>query len=834
MLSEWLTRIAMIGAGAGIAAAPLAAQQPAMPLTGAISGTVIDAESLLPLTGATITLDADNPAAFPGSEGSPFLTTGRATISNPAGAYQFDGLPPGRYRLRISLLGYRANVVGVELRGSADSRLSVGLSVEPVALEPIEVRGLASDSYGRANRLEREMGGARINAARARQREHLPADVRELTHSDVVESVTLGETDLFRAFQRTPSVAARDDYGAQMWVRGAPWDQTRVYFDGVPLFNPVHGFGLLSAVNTDAIGGALLHPGVRPASVGDGAAAVLEVTSRSGRGADGIDGVADLSLASGRLALDGDALGGRGAWMVAGRRSWIDLATSAAARIAGDRELKLPYSFADLTARVDLQVGDESALELSGLMETDRITGTVPDVFHRTRARWGNTAGRVTYAAPAGAYRSRTTLGLSRYEARVRRGDQDPEGEGVFNAPAVPPSDNSLTHVSISGEVVPDRAGGRALPWRVGYGAVYERGDYRGPPGYLHGRYEPVDGDSALEMRSTLAYLTAWGERRWAAGEGITVETGFRLQGGPPVRNGGAIRLMPRLMARYARRGDLSFSAGVGRSFQYTQTLAGTGPLVGDSYAASDIWLVAGEEAPAIRSDVATFGAERWVGGDWLLGANVYARRSTGVALPDPAPGLLIDRPLFVTGRNDAHGLELSARRLAGRWTASAAYALARSEMEASGIRFPASEDRRHALDLTSMLRFGSSLRFGGAFTYASGAPFTRIEGSAGDCTPEGCGYELRAGPTNAQRSPYYASLDLLVDWTTRLRSWELGAYLQLRNALGRENTAAISSTGLTCLRYRAPDFTCIEEGYLDRFQTGLPRLPFIGFRARF
>lgn len=829
-----LIPIIVMAAAAAIAASPLPAQQQEATATGTISGTVVSAETMLPLADATITLEAESLAAFPGTEGSPFVTSGRATISNAAGAYRFERLPPGRYRLRISLLGYRPQVIGVELRGSADSRLSVGLSVEPVVLDPVEVHAVETDSYGREDRLERELGGARIDAARARQREHLPGDVRELTHSDVVESVTLGETDLFRAFQRTPSAAARDDYGAQLWVRGAPWDQTRVYFDGVPLFNPVHGFGLLSAVNTDAIGGALLHPGVRPASLGDGAAAVLDVTSRSGRGADGIDGLADLSLASGRLALNGEAFAGRGAWMLAGRRSWIDLATSAAARVADDPEVKLPYSFADLTARFDLQVGDESALELSGLAETDRITGTVPDVFHRTRARWGNTAGRVTYAAPAGAYRSRTTLGLSRYAARVRLGDPDPEGEGVFSAPAVPPSDNSLTHLSISGEIVPDPAGGRVLPWRAGWGAVYERGDYRGPPGYVYDRYEPVDGDSVLEMRSTLAYLTAWGERRWDAGEGITVETGLRLEGGPSVRNGGAIRLMPRLTARYAPMADLSFSAGVGRSFQYTQTLAGTGPLVGDSYAASDIWLVAGEEAPAIRADIATLGAELWVGGDWLLGGNVYARRSTGVALPDPTPGLLIDRPRFVTGRNHARGLELSARRLAGRWTASAAYSLATSEMEASGIRFPASEDRRHALDLTSMLRLGSWLRFGGAFTYASGAPFTRIEGSVGDCTPEGCDHELRAGPPNAQRSPYYASLDLLVDWTLRLRSWELGAYLQLRNALGRENTATISSSGLTCLRYQPPDFTCAEEGYLDRFQAGLPRLPFIGFRARF
>src|SRR5690606_14373537 len=108
----------------------------------------------------------------------------------------------------------------------------------------------------------------------------------------------------FRALQRTPGVTTRDDFTATLWTRGASWDQTRVYLDGLPLFNPTHAGWLFSAVNPDALGEAVFYPGVRPARYGEGAAAVLDLSARSG-GGPGVRGRGELSLASARLAMDG-------------------------------------------------------------------------------------------------------------------------------------------------------------------------------------------------------------------------------------------------------------------------------------------------------------------------------------------------------------------------------------------------------------------------------------------------------------------------------------------------------------------------------------------------
>jgi hypothetical protein len=656
-----------------------------------------------------------------------------------------------------------------------------------------------------------------------------------MTHADVLEAVTLGETDLFRALQRAPGVAARDDYGADFWVRGGAWDQTRVYFDGLPLFNPVHGFGLLSAVNTDAIGGALLHPGVRSASLGEGAAAVLDVTSRVGGAAGEMRGLADLSLASGRLALDGGAMDGRAAWMIAGRRSWLDLATGVASVMADDPSLALPYSFSDLTARFDLQLGEGRAVETSALYEHDHIDGTLPDILHRTRATWGNGAGRITYVAPLGQLQTRTTLGVSRYGSRVREAEPDPEAEDGMSAAQAGPSDNRLLHLSLGSELSPD-AGARVRPWRLGYGVVREVGGYEGPEGYAYGGYRVLDADSMVERRGAVARAHVWGERRWGDEQGLSVETGLRLEAGDNVENGGVVRASPRLTARFAPSPDVALSAGMGRSYQYSQALAAVEPIVASGHAASHIWLLADEETPAIRADVATLGAEWWVGQAWLLVANGYARRATGLAVPDPTPGPLEERPRFTRATNDATGLELSARRLAGRWTASGSYSLARSTQRAAGLSYPAPEDRRHSFDVTSMLRLGGGLRTGMAFTHASGAPYTRVHAQSSGCSAGSCRAELLLGQPGAHRSGDYSSLDLLLDWTNRFRGWDLGVYLQVRNVLGHRNDVTWTSTYQICSGVRSPETGACEgaTAFQDSFQTGLPRLPLLGFRARF
>jgi hypothetical protein len=227
-----------------------------------------------------------------------------------------------------------------------------------------------------------------------------------------------------------------------------------------------------------------------------------------------------------------------------------------------------------------------------------------------------------------------------------------------------------------------------------------------------------------------MAHAALWGERRWYAGGRLTLETGLRVEAGPAVRNGGAVRVAPRVAAPFEIDARLRVSAGVGRTYQYTQALAVSGIEVADGVSSSSSWLAANDTVPALRADMIQAGFEWWWSDTWLAGVNAYGRRTTGQALLDPAPGPVEPDGRdshFVMGEGWARGVEVSVRRLAGRWTASGAYGYVVSTVEAGGYRFPSPADRRHTVSLSTMVRAGGGIRQGSTHRYASGFPFTRF-----------------------------------------------------------------------------------------------------------
>jgi hypothetical protein len=785
---------------------------------GTLSGSVLDAARATPIAGARVSLLPDGPGVLPDPEDPSFLQGARVTVSGEDGNYRFTGLPPGRYRLHVSRVGYRAGTLGVELRGAADSRVSVSLTVQPITLAPVQARGHTPDPFGRARAGQDEVEEGRLAAERLRREAFVSTDVRALTHADVVEAVTLGESDLFRAVQRLPGVATRDDYTAELWTRGAAWDQTRVYFDGVPLFNPLHGVGAFSGVSPNAVGAAFLHPGVLPTGQGGGAAGVLDLRTRRAAGEGEVNGLVDLSLVSTALALDQRVLDGRGGWMLSGRRTYLDWLTAGVERAFGWNDVRVPYSFSDLAGRADLRMGG-AALEASGLMERDRITDDVPDIIHRTTATWGNTAGRITLAAPFRGWDTRHTVSVSRYSARVTPLPvEEPHGE----SPSERPSRNRVAQLAVEGQA---QRGG----WSGGWLFARQTADYRGPSPIPNPR---PDDRARFASGRALPFAAAWAERRWEPLPDLTVQAGLRLEGGAAVRNGGSLRPAPRLTARWRATEDVTFSAGVGRGWQYSQAVLPAGLSVG-SFQATYLWLLAGDEVPAIRADVATAGVEAWFGDGWIADANLYLRRATGVAVPHPEPGFVSGAPLFAEAENRAYGVETSVRRIVGRWTASAGYTWARSELRAGGYTYPAPEDRTHTLDATTLARVSRNLRVGAAFTAASGASFTRrylgwiVADEHGDFVDN-----YFRGLPGEGRTRAYASLDLLLDWSRAFRGWELGAYLQLRNVLGRDNPARYN-VSIPCEQF-GTSACAPRTGAQDQFQPGLPTLPLIGFRARF
>lgn len=815
---------------------------------GSVSGSVVADASGQPVAGAVVVLESSSDASVvtPSSSGA-FLGRSLIAVTDVDGSYRFSALAPGAYRMVVRHLGFRPAVLEVDVTQPAPFRVSVALTVLPIRLEAMDSRATPTAPYARRVNVADERRFGRLDAEQFRTERFLEGDAAVLTHSDVLEAVTLGETDLFRAVQRLPGVSTRDDFTASLWTRGAPWSETRVYFDGMPLFNPVHAIGVFAGVNPDAVGTASFHPGVRSSSIGEGAAGVLNVTSRR-PGDAGFGGLGEVSFISARGAAEWASPGGRTSAMVAARRSYVDFVTRLAESLGADSGTYIPYAFFDLTGRFDADLGRGHAIEASGLLEQDNVSDAVPGLLRPTNGRWGNRVGRVSLQSPLAGWRMKTTLGVSEFSGRM-----DPLN--TTSAGALPmhrPMRNSVRAIIAAAEVSP---AGRttAQTWSAGIQLSAQRQRFDGPPPRP---YPVVVLPDTLRLREEVAVVSLWGERRLALGRHAALELGLRADAHRSLRNASGLGLAPKLALRATPPGTrVTFTAAAGRSFQYTQALAPAGPSIGPDLYVTDVWLLANDTIPVLRSDIATVGAEAYIGAGWTASANLYARHSTGVAVPEPAPGALEpppnspngSRPIFVSGQNFASGLELSVRRLVGAWTMSASYSVGRSMMKspsgyptiAGFYRYPALSSRRGVLDLTAMMRAGPSWRVGAAFTAASGSPFSRFVIDAA-CDQQGfCSGDSAATVIempNAERAPGYASLDLLADWSRTLRSGvQIGAFLQVRNVLNSANAVTYTGTLRQCTP-GARDQTPVagNTASCDRFDRGLPILPLAGIRIAF
>ena len=473
---------AAVATAAVVTAARARAQHPAPSgaAGGTVSGSVIDATTAAPLARATVTLTtADGFALLVDPRTQSPSALARTVTTSANGTYRFSDLPIGAYRLRVQRVGYEPATIEVRLGDSGTSPVSVGLVVLPVRLRPVEIRahdpGLANDGTRGAS-----AGDGRIAAALARQEAFLSTDVRELTSADVAESATLGGSDVLRSLQRLPGVTQLDDWSAKLWVRGNRWDHDRVYYDGLPLFDPLGVLGRTSGVSADAIGGAFLHPGVRSVLVGGEGATRIDLRSRPSLGTGGDwRGSTELSQFGVSGAVERSTVDSSAGFALTAQHSlgrWLR-------GLSSDALSGRAYSDAQATFRGDADLGNGKRFETSGLVTSDaRTYGT--DLGGASSQTWSNAAGRITFFTPLGTLGMSQSVGISRFASSSARTLEVSAGSLVSS-----PVRSSVDYATLSGRIE-TRASARDVT-TVGYDVTVDGSSIDGTQQELIGRIRP-------------------------------------------------------------------------------------------------------------------------------------------------------------------------------------------------------------------------------------------------------------------------------------------------------------------------------------------------------
>ncbi|WP_176521696.1 TonB-dependent receptor [Longimonas halophila] len=185
---------------------------------GRLTGTVVDAETGMPLPDANVLL-AD-------------ASAGRAT--NEAGRFHFSPILAGEHQVVVTYVGYESEVKRVWVPQDGQERVRIALNPAPLTAPPLVINGL-----------ERRLPSFRLGT--------------NTTDREALERVEgPGTPDVAHAVRRQPGVALGHPR-ADLHVQGGDIGEHATLLDGVPIREPVTLGGLVSAFSPDALRRVQVH-----------------------------------------------------------------------------------------------------------------------------------------------------------------------------------------------------------------------------------------------------------------------------------------------------------------------------------------------------------------------------------------------------------------------------------------------------------------------------------------------------------------------------------------------------------------------------------------------
>lgn len=226
------------------------------------------------------------------------LKTG--SVTNVYGFYSLS-LPPGKYNINYSYIGYQSELKAVEL--NKNQTINIDLESTLSELNEVVISGTRTDENVRAP----EMSLVKMDIKTIRK---VPA--------------LLGEIDVIKVLQLLPGVQSTSEGSTGFSVRGGSADQNLIILDEATIHNASHLMGFFSVFNNDAVKDVTLYKGDIPAAYGGRLSSLLDVRMRDGNAKKfGITG--SIGTVSSKLTLEGPILKDKTTYLVSGRRTYADL-----------------------------------------------------------------------------------------------------------------------------------------------------------------------------------------------------------------------------------------------------------------------------------------------------------------------------------------------------------------------------------------------------------------------------------------------------------------------------------------------------------------------------
>lgn len=537
-----------------------------------------------------------------------------------------------------------------------------------------------------------------------------------VTRDAILARPALAE-DLFRMLSRLPGLSG-SDFTAKIRIRNGGVDEQLHLLDGMELIEPFHlkDFdGALTILDGESIGQVTITTGGFTSRYGNRQAGLIEMLSDEPQ-AGAVHGSVGLSITNLRGRAEGTFADDRGAWLVAGRRGYLNLAL----QLARTQDPPDPR-YSDLFAKVRYRLTSAHTLTLHGLVAGDKVLVNETDGSFLT-SRYGNGYLWATLESQLGARVTVRTLVSGTHLSWDREVVDIQTLRNVPYTRARIDDVRGLNGWSVKQDWTADLT--PALAVLAGAELRSEGADFtyfrKSVARALNGT-TPVVVDStsfaaALDRsgRRTSAYLSV----RARPQRSLTMEVGVRAD-----RFGWTDQATvgPRVNAAWSVRTGTTVRAAWGHFFQ--------------GQALQDLSVVDGDTLfqRAERAEQRVVGVEQVVRRGWTARVEAYQRLMTtpraryinvdGLT-ETPLPEGKMDRVRFAPSSARVQGVELVTQYdRGGRWSGGAALALSSARAVIGGVSTPRPFDEPVSGTLDFSWRGSTGWTIAAAFTARSGWP---------------------------------------------------------------------------------------------------------------
>lgn len=704
--------------------------------TAVLSGRVTDGKTGEPVIGAIIQLN----------------NLHQGVVSNVDGQFKLT-IAPGMYTLVVSSVGYEKNLYNVKIVGNGT--LDMELFDKSIALEDIIIYG---------ERLDKNVSGQQMSL--------VELDIKSIKQLPSVA----GDKDILKGLTTMPGIKSIGEFSSGINVRGGGEDQNLYLFNGAPLYNTSHVFGLFSVINPDAVDRLTLYKGHIPAIYGERVSSVVDIRSRETI-PDRFRVKGGIGLYDAKLMLEIPLFKEKVFFDLGGRTSYSDWLLHQ----TQDPDLQNSLaSFYDLNGTLHVML-PKGRLSLSGYTSHD-VFQFAEEVKYTYGSALGSLNWNYLFNSNLASY---LTLTYSQYD--VAKDDI---------------STNTMQNRIESGIL------SKGLKYRLKFGGLPKHTLDAGFSVIAYdiqpGNQFPLN-DNSLVVPFELADEEAlegavFISDEYTVNKQIALNAGIRVSGYKYAEGPAVFGFEPRLSAKYQINDKSSVKLSYNRNFQYLSQITSSSVST-----PADIWKLSDDQIKPMEANQVALGYYRNFWNNSIeTSVEVYYKQLNHVIEYKDGAVLemndqISDELIAASGKN--YGAELLLKKNSGMLDGWISYTYSRALRKTSGMEagemingnnwFPSSYDRPHDITIVTNLHVNKRLQLSANFTYATGRPITLPE------------YKYTTGgeavvyfsDKNQYRIPPYHRLDiaLSVDESLKIRKkWKGRWSFSVLNVYGRKNAYTI------------------------------------------